>query len=137
VSLDPLNLLGLGCDVSQISRRDLVGVAGTSLLVPSLARAFPTLKALRVAHMTDFHVQPEPNATKGMEAALHHAQLMVDRIDDKGVSCLCGGRGLRELVERRIQGFESGYRMLDLYPNGKFDVSYVAWVEMSTNRPGL
>lgn len=72
--------------MSQISRRDLVGVAATSLLLPSLAHAFPFAKGtLRVAHMTDFHVQPELNAAKGMETALHHA------MRQKPDLVLCGG----------------------------------------------
>src|SRR5688500_12603576 len=35
-------------------------------------------RVLRIAHMTDFHVQPEGIAPNGMKRALHHAQSQAD-----------------------------------------------------------
>jgi 3',5'-cyclic AMP phosphodiesterase CpdA len=59
----------------SLSRRDaLVGalsVAATAAL-PHLSVA-KARRILRVAHMTDFHIQPEGGAPKGMAMALQHA----------------------------------------------------------------
>lgn len=38
-------------------------------------------RVLRIAHMTDFHVQPELAAGQGMAAALHHVQSQPDKPD--------------------------------------------------------
>jgi 3',5'-cyclic AMP phosphodiesterase CpdA len=38
-------------------------------------------RSLRIAHLTDIHVQPERGAEKGMEAALEHAQGQSDKPD--------------------------------------------------------
>jgi Icc protein len=53
----------------------LAGAAGGLLLGPTLAHAAAprAAKALRVAHLTDIHVQPERGAAKGMEACFAHA----------------------------------------------------------------
>ena len=65
-----------------ISRRGLVGgllggVASVGLggLVTG-AEASKRKGTIRVAHMTDFHVQPELNAPKGMAMALDHAHAL-------------------------------------------------------------
>jgi Icc protein len=42
---------------------------------PSPARR----RAIRVAHLTDVHVQPEKRAAEGLAAALHHVQQLADR----------------------------------------------------------
>lgn len=59
----------------SITRRDLFasGAAlGAAALLPKSVGA-AAVKPFRFVHMTDFHVQPELNAAKGMEAALKHA----------------------------------------------------------------
>jgi len=38
-------------------------------------------RVLRIAHLTDFHVQPEGYAPEGMARALRHAQNQSDRPD--------------------------------------------------------
>jgi 3',5'-cyclic AMP phosphodiesterase CpdA len=45
--------------------------------VPNPARK----RALRVAHLTDIHVQPERRAGEGMAACLHHVERQVDKPD--------------------------------------------------------
>ncbi len=55
----------------SLSRRELLaGSAGLALF-----RAAPALpiESFRIVHMTDFHVQPELQAARGMEKALVHA----------------------------------------------------------------
>lgn len=60
--------------MSDFSRRGLLAGGAAALLTPTLAKGAPfARRSLRVAHMTDFHVQPELNAPKGMEMALQHA----------------------------------------------------------------
>ena len=71
-----------------ISRRDAMKAIGAAAIVGSLpgavratpqAAALPSSKKLRIAHMTDFHVQPERRANEGMIAALQHAQSLKDQ----------------------------------------------------------
>ena len=66
-----------------------VGAAAAGLLtwsaVPRLAAAGPPAapanRVLRVAHLTDIHVQPERRATDGLIACLHHVQQLADQPD--------------------------------------------------------
>lgn len=73
----------LGCEM--VSRRDLLMASTAALALGSLpgvagqATPAPARKrALRLAHLTDIHVQPERQAQKGFEAALAHVQSQKD-----------------------------------------------------------
>jgi 3',5'-cyclic AMP phosphodiesterase CpdA len=70
--------------MADTSRRQLLlaaGAAATGLLVqPAMALA-PKRRALRVAHMTDFHIQPELAATEGSAKALRHAMGQKPKVD--------------------------------------------------------
>ncbi|MBS1710054.1 MAG: metallophosphoesterase [Armatimonadetes bacterium] len=58
----------------NLSRRDVLAAGAASLLpLKALGALEPPQKTLRVAHMTDFHVQPELHAAEGMAKALEHA----------------------------------------------------------------
>ncbi|MBC8064666.1 MAG: metallophosphoesterase [Chlorobia bacterium] len=63
------------------------GVVAAATVLPSRASAeiepqFPRKKrALRIAHMTDIHVQPERSAALGWERCLEHAQGQRDKPD--------------------------------------------------------
>lgn len=57
----------------MISRRGLIGTGAAALALPSLSHANVFKKTLRVAHMTDFHIQPELHAFEGSEKAFAHA----------------------------------------------------------------
>lgn len=65
--------------MNPLSRRDLLsaasGLAALGLAPNLLASAPARKRTIRVAHMTDFHVQPELHADKGMAMALDHARL--------------------------------------------------------------
>lgn len=75
----------------RINRREVLKVAGLTALgmtgIEGLALARqaapPALAAprrsLRIAHLTDVHVQPERKAGEGMIACLHHVQSLNDR----------------------------------------------------------
>jgi len=78
-----------------LSRRNLLGIAGTvavaavvGLPATTLARAtaLPRPKpvggtrVLRVAHLTDSHIQPELRATDGMNACLQHVMAQSDKV---------------------------------------------------------
>ncbi len=80
----------------RVSRRDLMllaGAGGAALLSPAAlagqqkpaprpAKRGPNAKrCLRIAHLTDIHVQPEKNAPAGFAACLHHVQSQADRPD--------------------------------------------------------
>src|SRR5215211_3857967 len=63
-----------GCATAQSSP----GSSSSSSPSPSpVEHALPPRKhsgTIRVAHLTDFHVQPELDAPRGMAKCLHHAQ---------------------------------------------------------------
>ena len=77
-------------DKKNINRRDFLKFAGlTTLGAVSACTSSQSLdttgqpekpkkRVLRIAHMTDFHVQPEGVASVGMTRALHHAQSQAD-----------------------------------------------------------
>lgn len=52
-------------------------------------------RALRVAHLTDIHVQPERRAGEGMAACLHHVQ----QLDDKPDLIVTGGDSIMDSLE--------------------------------------
>ncbi|MBN1816691.1 MAG: metallophosphoesterase [Sedimentisphaerales bacterium] len=77
---------------TELTRRKFVGVVGSALAVLGLTktsivradkvRPAPRKQArriLRLAHMTDIHVQPERWADKGLTACLRHIQDLKDR----------------------------------------------------------
>jgi predicted MPP superfamily phosphohydrolase len=69
------------------TRRDFLvtGAAGLSLAaaaVPSLAAAAaPRTRRLRIAHLTDIHLQPELGAARGFAACLAHVQTQPTAVD--------------------------------------------------------
>jgi Icc protein len=68
--------------MGEMTRRELLAASAGGILLPSLALAQPNPKrkrTLRIAHLTDIHVQPERGAPKGMEAAIEHAQGQKDK----------------------------------------------------------
>jgi len=73
----------------NINRRDFLKLAGLSTLGAVSACTSPSTeqpekskkRVLRIAHMTDFHVEPEGVSPAGMTRALHHAQSQVDPPD--------------------------------------------------------
>lgn len=66
----------------SITRRDLIAASAAGILMPNVGLALPNparKRVLRVAHLTDIHVQPELGAPKGMESAIEHAQGLKDK----------------------------------------------------------
>jgi 3',5'-cyclic AMP phosphodiesterase CpdA len=83
-----LGLFAGGCRMKlHISRRQLfrtsVAASGMALFSQPLpaADAAPSTKkrTLRLAHLTDLHIQPERAAVQGVAAALHHVQALADK----------------------------------------------------------
>ena len=71
--------------MNSFSRRDLLKTLGSAALVAPLSTnifgSTPKRRALRVAHMTDFHVMPEKHAGEGMAKAIRHVQGLRDKPD--------------------------------------------------------
>ena len=74
---------------SSFNRREAFSLMGAAALgtglwgglsQPALAQPVNSRRrrCLRVAHLTDLHVQPERRATEGMTACLHHVQELKD-----------------------------------------------------------
>jgi len=73
--------------LAQTSRRrwfQLMGLAGATLLTPAWARAAgsrltsTSKRSVRLAQISDIHLQPELGATKGFAQCLHHLQAQAD-----------------------------------------------------------
>jgi 3',5'-cyclic-AMP phosphodiesterase len=75
---------------SSFNRREAFSLVGAGALGAAVwsgssaaANAAPVnphrRRSMRVAHLTDFHVQPELHASEGMTACLHHVQQLKDR----------------------------------------------------------
>ncbi|MFN8292755.1 MAG: metallophosphoesterase [Chitinophagales bacterium] len=75
--------------MKTFSRKDFLvagGIIGTGLLMPEFLQAQTRTntskkRLLRVAHITDVHVQPEGAAPKGMANCLHEIQQLADKPD--------------------------------------------------------
>lgn len=66
----------------MLTRRDVFAAAAAGVALPVLARAGGKpegKRALRIAHLTDTHVQPERSAGEGLAACLAHVQGQKDR----------------------------------------------------------
>lgn len=75
--------------MSKFTRRDVlksIGIAGIAGALPTISAAKPR-RALRIAHLTDIHVQPELRAGEGMAECLRH----VNAHKDKPQMILTGG----------------------------------------------
>lgn len=72
--------LGLGLALGDVDTAHADGatpdVANAVVRAPASGK-----RVLRIAHMTDVHVQPEKRASQGMVACLHHVQSQKDRPD--------------------------------------------------------
>jgi len=78
-----------GTDSTRPTRRELIRSAGLAVAAlavrPTLAGAPPgqeplqRQRVLRIAHLTDIHVQPERKADQGLAACLRHVQNLKDK----------------------------------------------------------
>lgn len=97
-----------------MNRRDLVKRIGAGLAATSLspwATAHPTTtpqRALRIAHITDVHMQSLVGAAKGFERCLHHAQNLPEKPD----LIINGGDAIMEAHGRQA---DSVKRQWELY----------------------
>ena len=87
----------------MLTRRSLVkaGLAGAAAL-PSLARAEPGPSArrpLRIAHLTDIHVQPELESAKGLAACFAHVQSLPERGEAAVDLIVTGGDTIMDCME--------------------------------------
>jgi len=71
-----------------MNRRDLIRYTGAGLatlstphLITAQPAPLPKRRALRIAHLTDVHVQPVVGAAKGFARCLHHVQSLPDKPD--------------------------------------------------------
>ncbi len=67
---------------SSFDRRAFLAAGALTLAAGSAeARSASARRVLRLAHLTDIHVQPELKAAQGMAACLHHVQALPDQPD--------------------------------------------------------
>ncbi|HVP74269.1 MAG TPA: metallophosphoesterase [Phycisphaerales bacterium] len=89
----------------QFSRRDVLKIAGMTAvgmagiegvaLAHQASPAAAAKRVLRIAHLTDVHVQPERRAAEGWIACLHHVQ----SLNDKPQLILTGGDSVFDSFE--------------------------------------
>jgi 3',5'-cyclic AMP phosphodiesterase CpdA len=105
----------------DLSRRQILTTLGASGLLaassPSLAVASPPTRSartrlLRLAHLTDIHVQPEKGGGEGMAACLRHVQTAYSGAD-KPEFILFGGDNLMNVDSKG--GAERASMQLDLW----------------------
>lgn len=87
----------------MLTRRSLVkaGLAGAATL-PSLARAESgpsARRSLRIAHLTDIHVQPELESAKGLAACFAHVQSLPERGEAAVDLIVTGGDTIMDCME--------------------------------------
>lgn len=93
----------------EITRRELfhvgaaagLGIAGLGAVCqasPATA-ATPRKRQLRLAHLTDIHIQPELDATQGLEACFRHVQTLTDRGQDAADMIVTGGDTIMDALE--------------------------------------
>jgi Icc protein len=88
----------------MLTRRSLVkaGIAAVAAL-PALARGEPEPAArrtgLRIAHLTDIHVQPELESAKGLAACFAHVQSLPDRGGQPVDVIVTGGDTIMDCME--------------------------------------
>jgi Icc protein len=106
----------------MITRRSLVQaglasvVASPSLLAatgPSAAR-----RPLRIAHLTDIHVQPELESAKGLEACLAHVQSLPQRGEEAADLIVTGGDTIMDCMDT---GRERAQTQWELWQKVKAD----------------
>lgn len=67
-----------------LTRREMLAAASAGILMPSLGQKLPNphrKRKLRIAHLTDIHVQPEKGAPEGMQVAIAHALSQKEKPD--------------------------------------------------------
>jgi 3',5'-cyclic AMP phosphodiesterase CpdA len=88
---------------SSFNRREVLSLVGATALGAAACSGLPgsasaaainpsRKRCLRVAHLTDLHVQPERKAAEGMTACLHHVQ----ELKDKPQLILTGGDSIMD-----------------------------------------
>ena len=99
-----------------MNRRDVVrrvgaGLAALSVTNQIVAQPVPSKqRVMRIAHLTDVHMQPLVGAAKGFEKCLHHVQGMGDKPD----LIINGGDAIMEAHGR---GRDSVKRQWKMYQN--------------------
>ena len=74
--------------------------AATCLARPLASAATPAaVGRLRIAHLTDLHVQPERRAAEGLERCFAHVQSLRDRGDDAADLIVTGGDTVMDCME--------------------------------------
>ena len=78
------------------------------------ARNFGEIKKVFNAH---------PNVKISISGHIH----LLDRYDFNGVSYLCNGAVCGNWWNGKLQDFDPGFVVLDLYPNGSFEQQFIKW----------
>ncbi len=94
-----------------MQRRSLlknIGLAAGGVFLPEIAAAAPR-RVLRIAHLTDIHIQPLIGAAKGLEKCLHHLQnldIKPDFIFNGGDSIMGAHRSPRDKFVKQWKLFK-------------------------------
>jgi 3',5'-cyclic AMP phosphodiesterase CpdA len=78
-----------------LSAGAVLGVPSALAVPPETPSRTPRRRLIRVAHLTDIHVQPELRADAGMIACLHHVQSLMDKPE----LIVTGGDGIMDSFE--------------------------------------
>lgn len=85
-----------------------------SMTCKEFVRNFGSVKKIFDAH---------PNVKVSISGHIH----LLDRYDFNGVSYLCNGAVCGNWWNGRLQDFEPGFVVMDLFPNGSFEQQFIKW----------
>ncbi len=122
-------------------RRDAVrqlgaGLAALSIGHPAVADpAIPPTRSLRLAHLTDIHMQPLLGAAKGFERCLHHVQGLADKPDliiNGGDAVMEAHGRSRDSVQRQWQLYQRVLQQENALPLLNCIGNHDIWCEKET-----
>ena len=96
-------------DRRKLLRKLGMAAGGLAVSGATQATAYSTKRALRIAHVTDIHVQPHLCAAKGFEKCLHHFQNLdtkPDLILNTGDSIMGSGGSSKEKAAKEWQLYQ-------------------------------
>lgn len=88
----------------HITRRNVLGAGVAAAAAPFAAVAVSAAepaprRALRIAHLTDIHVQPELDAARGLESCFGHVQSLAERGEGRADLIVTGGDTVMDCME--------------------------------------
>ncbi len=109
VAISRRDLLLAGCAASVIAATPTPAATRAAAALQSVPR--PRRRVLRVAHLTDAHVQPEKRAREGLIACLEHVQSLSPADGGKPDLILAGGDNIMDAFDQTRDRADTLFRL--------------------------